>query len=310
MGKKLVFGHKNPDTDALSAAVAMAYYLERIGEEAEAVALGKANDESKFAFDYFKVSLPRIVSSVADEVEEVVLVDHNEPIQSVDDLDQVTVIQVVDHHRIFGFNTGQPLYYRAEPIGSTSSVLYKMFQEKDIDIPQAIAGLMLSAIISDTLLLKSPTCTKEDIDIANELAKIAEVNLNEYGLELLKAGTNIASQSEDQILNGDAKNFEMDDQKIRVGQVNIIGFDEILDRKVALLAEMEKAVAQDDLSLFLFVATDVLDSNSIGLVAGNKASLAEKAFKQSLKEQQIDLPGVVSRKKQIIPPLTEAFTEE
>ena len=310
MTKKLVFGHRNPDTDAIASAIAMSYYLERLGEETEAVALGQANSETQFAFNYFNVALPRIVETVSNEVDQVVLVDHNEPVQSVSDIDQVEVTHVVDHHRINAFETAHPLFYRAEPIGSTASVLYKMFQEKEIDIPKAIAGLMLSAIISDTLLLKSPTCTKEDIDIANELAQLADVNLNDYGLELLRAGSNISERSDLDILNGDAKNFEMEGQKVRIGQVNIIGFDEVLERKESLLKAMEEAVANDGLSFLLFVATDILENNSIGFVVGPKADLAGKAFHAPINDNVIDLPGIVSRKKQIVPPLTEAMTQD
>ena len=307
MTKYLVFGHKNPDTDAISAAIAMSYFLEKNGEEAEPVALGPVNDETKFALEYFNCNPLRVISKIDGQVEKVALVDHNEPLQSVEDLSQVQVDYVVDHHRISGFETAQPLFYRAEPIGSTSTILYKMFKEADIDIPQSIAGLMLSAIISDTLLFKSPTSTQQDKDAAIDLAKIADVKLEEYGLKLLKSGTNILNKSETELLNSDAKNFEMGGRQVRIGQVNVVDFDDILNRKEALLAQMNQELAENNYDLSLLVITDILESHSICLVQGTEDKYVEQAFNGNITDHMIDLPGVVSRKKQVVPNLTDAF---
>lgn len=309
MTKYLVFGHKNPDTDAISAAIAMSYFLEKLGEEAEPVALGPVNDETAFALKAFNCEAPRVVSQVSNEVSHVALVDHNEPQQSVDDLGQVQVDYVVDHHRIQGFETAQPLFYRAEPIGSTSSILFKLFQEHDFDIPQAIAGLMLSAIISDTLLFKSPTSTHQDKDIAVELAKIADVDLEDYGMELLKSGTNLDSKSEADLVNGDAKNFNMAGRNVRISQVNVVGFDDILTRKQALLDQMQTDLQMNHYDLSLLVITDILESTSIGLVQGKDLEFVEQAFASQISDQALSLPGVVSRKKQVVPQLTQAFEQ-
>lgn len=309
MTKYLVFGHKNPDTDTIASAIAMSYFLEKQGEEAEPVALGEINEETAFALNHFNVSVPRLVKTVANEVKNVALVDHNEPIQSVDDLSEVTVDYVVDHHRINAFETAQPLYYRAEPIGCTATILYKMFVEHDYDIPKSIAGLMLSAIISDTLLFKSPTTTNQDENIAHELAKIADVNLDVYGMDLLKSGTDLSSKSESELLNSDAKNFDMNGKQVRIGQVNVVDFADILTRKDALLKQMkEEFDASGQLELSILIVTDILESNSIGFVIGNDVEVVEKTFKKPLVENQLDLPGIVSRKKQVVPQLTDSFT--
>lgn len=307
MTKYLVFGHKNPDTDTIASAIAMSFFLEKLDHEAEPVALGAVNEETAFALNTFNVEAPRIVETVANEVAHVALVDHNEAIQSVADLKDVTVDYVVDHHRI-GFESAQPLYYRCEPIGCTATVLYKMFQEYQFDIPKAIAGLMLSAIISDTLLFKSPTCTRVDEDVAYKLAQIAEVSVEEYGLALLKAGTNLSSKSVEELLTLDAKNFDMNGYNVRIGQVNAIGFDEVLARKEELIAQMQSELEANQWDLSLLVVTDVLESNSIGFVVGPHTRPVEKAFDQKIIDQQIDLPGIMSRKKQIVPPLTEKFS--
>lgn len=307
MTKYLVFGHKNPDTDTIASAIAMSYYLEKMGNEAEPVALGEVSEETAFALNHFNVSAPRVVQTVANEVTKVALVDHNEPQQSVADLAEVEVDYVVDHHRIGAFETAQPLYYRAEPLGCTATILYKMFQESDIDIPEAIAGLMVSAIISDTLLFKSPTTTNQDEKAGHELAKLANIDLDAYGLELLKSGTNLASKTETELLNSDAKNFMMNGRNVRIGQVNAIGFDDILARKDALLQQMVVEYEAQQLELSVLLITDILESDSIALVVGNDHTAIEAAFKQTVVERQLSLPGVVSRKKQVVPQLTEVY---
>ena len=307
MSKYLVFGHQNPDTDAIGSAIAFSYYLERKGHESEAVALGEPSAETAFALNHFSLEAPRVVETVANEVYRVALVDHNEPQQSVADLAEVTVDYVVDHHRINGFNTANPLFYRAEPIGSTCSVIYKMFAEQNIDIPQSIAGIMLSALISDTLLLKSPTTTAEDKDIAEALAKIANVDLQEYGLEMLKASADISQQTDEELVNADAKSFSLNGHDVRIGQVNVIGFDEILARKEGLLSVMEEEVQNNEFNLFLLVITDILENDSVGLVAGINHPIVTTAFGNEVIDSQIALPGIVSRKKQVVPPLTDVY---
>ncbi|HZG73618.1 MAG TPA: manganese-dependent inorganic pyrophosphatase, partial [Chondromyces sp.] len=195
MGKTLIFGHKNPDTDSICSALVYADLKTKLGEEVEAVRLGSVNEETQFVLNYFKKEAPRQVEKVAGEAETVILVDHNERQQSADDIDSVRILEVIDHHRIANFETADPLYYRAEPVGCTTTILNKIYKEKGIAVEKEIAGLMLSAIISDTLLLKSPTCTQEDVETANELAQIAGVELETYGLDMLKAGADLSSKT-------------------------------------------------------------------------------------------------------------------
>ena len=185
MAKELVFGHQSPDTDAICAAIEYAYLQNKLGYDVEAVALGTPNEETKFVLDYFSQEAPRVITEASSEVDSVMLVDHNEPQQSVSDIDKLTVTHVVDHHRIADFNTEKPVFYRAEPVGCVSTVLFEMFNEKNVEIPEKLAGLMLSAIISDTLLLKSPTTTDVDKKAVAELAKIAKVDAEEYGIKML-----------------------------------------------------------------------------------------------------------------------------
>lgn len=237
------------------------------------------------------------------------LVDHNEPQQSVADIDQVNVSWVVDHHRIMNFNTANPLYYRAEPVGCTSTVVWKMYNENGVEIPANIAGIMLSAIISDTLLLKSPTTTQDDKNAVEFLAKVAGVDYQEYGLSLLKAGTNIASKTEKELINLDAKSFELNGHIVRIAQINTVDLPEAMERKAAFMKEMQNASASDNYEMFMLVITNILDSNSEAIVVGTDECklLFEKAFDKKLVDSSVALPGVVSRKKQVVPPLTKAF---
>ena len=309
MTKELIFGHQNPDTDAIGTAIAFSYLQNKLGYDTEAVALGNPNDEAQYALDKFGFKAPRVVKTVKNEVDSVMLVDHNEPQQSVADIDQVNVSWVVDHHRIMNFNTANPLYYRAEPVGCTSTVVWKMYKENGVEIPANIAGIMLSAIISDTLLLKSPTTTQDDKNAVEFLAKVAGVDYQEYGLSLLKAGTNIASKTEKELINLDAKSFELNGHIVRIAQINTVDLPEAMERKAAFMKEMQNASASDNYEMFMLVITNILDSNSEAIVVGTDECklLFEKAFDKKLVDSSVALPGVVSRKKQVVPPLTKAF---
>lgn len=308
MSKILIFGHQSPDTDAITSAISFSYLQNRLGKVTEPVALGDATDETQYALDYFNTKVLRVVTDVGSETDEVMLVDHNEAQQSVSDIDKVNVLAVVDHHRIANFQTADPLYYRAEPVGCTNTIILKLFKENNVEVPKDIAGLMLSAIISDTLLFKSPTSTSEDEEAARELAEIAEVDIEKYGKDLLKAGTKTSDKTADQVLNADAKNFTMGELTVRIGQVNVVDVDEILDRKDELLKEMASQSTVEQYDLFLLVITNVLESDSVALVYGEKSERVAEAFDKEIVEDTILLQDVVSRKKQVVPQLTKELS--
>lgn len=307
MSKLLVFGHKSPDTDTICSAIAHAALKNKTGDEAEAVRLGEINGETQYALDYFKIEAPRLVESVSSETDRVSLVDHNEAQQSVDDLAEVSIKEVIDHHRIANFQTSEPLYYRAEPVGCTATILNKMYKEYGVEIDKSTAGLMLSAIISDSLLFKSPTCTHEDVAAAEELAAIAGVDTDSYGLEMLKAGADISGKTEEELISLDAKEFSMGDAKVQIAQVNAIDPNEVLERQAEIEKVMNEAVQSNGLDLFVFVVTDILNSDSTAVAVGSKTDAVEKAFNVTLSNNKAVLEGVVSRKKQIVPVLTDAL---
>ena len=308
MSTTLIFGHRNPDTDSICSALAYADLKTRIGADVEAVRLGAVSAETQFVLDNFKTPAPRLVESVAGEASHVILVDHNERQQSAIDIDEVTIAEVIDHHRIANFQTAGPLYYRAEPVGCTATIVFKMFGEKGVAVDHRIAGLMLSAIISDTLLLKSPTCTPEDVAAAGELAAIAGVDLHRYGLEMLRAGASLADKSIAQLVCMDSKEFTMGGSKVEIAQVNAVDVDEVLSRQAELETTLQSIIDTKGLDLFLFVVTDILNSDSVGVALGPRASVVESAYGVTLENNRARLNGVVSRKSQIVPVLTDTFS--
>ncbi|MDQ1911973.1 manganese-dependent inorganic pyrophosphatase [Paenibacillus sp. GD4] len=310
MAKALIFGHKNPDTDSICSALVYADLKTKLGFEVEAVRLGSVSSETQFVLDYFKVSAPRQVETVANEVKDVILVDHNERQQSANDIDQVTVREVIDHHRIANFETSGPLYYRAEPVGCTTTILNKLYKENGVAVTKEIAGLMLSAIISDTLLLKSPTCTEQDVAAARELAAIAGVELEVYGLSMLKAGADLSDKTIPQLISLDSKEFSMGSAKVEIAQVNAVDVNDVLSRQAELEDALNGIIAEKNLDLFLFVVTDILNNDSIGIALGRAAGNVEQAYNVKLENNKAVLKGVVSRKSQIVPVLTDIFNKQ
>lgn len=304
MVNTFIFGHKNPDTDTIASALVMEDLEKELGNDVQAARLGDVSDETQFALDYFKVQAPALLETPL-KGKDVILVDHNEFQQSADDITDATITMVVDHHRISNFETAAPLYYRAEPVGCTTTILKKMYEENGIEIKPEIAGLMISAIISDTLLFKSPTCTEQDKQACEALAKIANVDLNEYGLEMLKAGASVKGKSPEFLLNMDAKSFNMGDKVVRIAQVNTVDVNEVLEIQEDVENEINAIIAKEQYDLFVFVITDILNSDSTAIALGKEQQVVTKAFNTELNGNVAVLPGVVSRKKQVVPPIDE-----
>lgn len=309
MNRTLIFGHKNPDTDTICSALAYADLKNKLGFNAEPARLGSVNKETQYALDYFNVEAPPFIGRVEDDVKDVILVDHNEFQQSVENIKDVKIAEVIDHHRISNFETKEPLYFRAEPVGCTATIIHKMYKENSVAISREIAGLLLSAIISDSLLLKSPTCTKEDVDAAYELAETAEINFKEYGLEMLKAGTDLSDKTIAELLTMDAKEFTMGNAKVEIAQVNAVDTGEVYVQQKEIEIEINKIIKDKNLELFLFVVTDIIKNDSDVLALGSARKAVEEAFGTELDNNRALLQGVVSRKKQVVPKLTDVFNK-
>ncbi|MDO4669854.1 MAG: manganese-dependent inorganic pyrophosphatase [Aerococcus sp.] len=309
MSKILVFGHQSPDTDAITCAITYSYLLNELGYEAEPVALGEINKETAYALNQFGYEAPRVIEKAGDETDTVALVDHNEFQQSISDIKDLKIQSVVDHHRVGNFETAEPTSITIKPLGSCQSVIYLLYKEYGVDVPANIAGLMLSGLISDSLLYSSPTFTDQDKQIAADLKERAGIDDHEYGTAMLKAGANVDDKSEEEIAEGDAKSFSMGEYNVRIGQVNVVDVDDVLKRKAAMLQTMESLSKANGYDGFLLIVTNILTNDSEGLFVGAEQMVpkVENAFGVSVTDNQLPLKGVVSRKKQVVPPMTTAF---
>src|SRR5690625_74489 len=307
MATTLIFGHKSPDTDTITSAIVYANLKKDLGRKVEAVRLGEINKETEYVLNYFKQEVPRLIENTDPETEQVILVDHNEFQQSVNNINDVKIVEVIDHHRIANFETAEPLYFRAEPVGCTATILLKLFKERKVEVSKLNAGLMLSAIISDTLLFKSPTCTVEDVAAANELSKIAGLDAETYGLDMLKAGTDLSDKTVAELLAMDSKEFTMGSSKVEIAQINAVDVESIYGNQSEIETEINNIIAAKGLDLFLLAVTDIINSNSEVLALGNAKENVEKAFNVSLNNNRAFLEGVVSRKKQIVTSLAASF---
>ena len=239
----------------------------------------------------------------------VILVDHNERGQSIPGIEEADILEIVDHHRVADIQTVGPLLFRGEPLGSTATIVTKMFEEFDVEIPQAIAGILLGAVVSDTLLFKSPTCTPTDTKIARKLAKIAQVDIQEFAMDMFKAGTSLAGKTVEEIFNQDFKKFLFENGTVGVGQVNTMDIEGFAEYKAEMLEYMTKFAQDNNLDFVALLLTDVINANSEIFAAGPKAYLVEQAFNIKLNYSQATLKGVISRKKQVVPAITAVMSD-
>ena len=245
---------------------------------------------------------------ISNHKKKVIQVDHNERGQSVDGLEDAEVLEIIDHHRVADIQTNNPIYFRNEPVGSTSTIVAKCFFESGIRPSRKAAGLLCGAIISDTLLFRSPTCTPQDQYICKKLAEIADINIEEFAKEMFKAGTSLKGKTVEQIFNSDFKPFTIEDTKVGIAQVNTMDIEGFMPLKEEMLNYMDQKAKEAGLDMVMLLLTDILNEGSEILVTGNKPEIVEKAFNVTLKDKGAFLPGVLSRKKQVVPPITNAIT--
>ena len=280
MDKIYITGHKNPDTDTIMSALVAEYLYTHLGYNVEAIKQGELNPETKFAIEKTGLRIPNTITKLTKN-SKVILVDHNNPMESLENITELNITNIIDHHAI-KLDLGSPTYVRTEPVGCTATILFKMFRENSIEIPKNIALAMLSAIISDSLLFKSPTCTDEDKKVASELEKIAGINKEEYGMEMLKAGTDLSSYSIEEILNIDRKTAVYGNYKASINQVMTADIEETLKLKEKLEAGMQKMIENENLDLFMLLITDIINSDSTVIALGNKAEAVEKGYNVTL----------------------------
>lgn len=240
------------------------------------------------------------------ERDRVILVDHNERGQAVEGIEEAKIVEVIDHHRLGGIQTSEPIFTHAEPVGCTATIVANMHWQQDVDIPAPVAGLLLSAILSDTVLFKSPTCTPYDKKTAERLAEIAGVDLKKYGMAMLKAGSGIGDMTPMEIAKNDSKEFQMGDYHLLISQISVMDTKEVLGLEPQLIEAMTTICEKEGFDMSLVMVTDILEEATYLLYAGSPKTLIGEAFKKDASGTHVYLPGVMSRKKQIVPPLSEA----
>lgn len=297
----LIFGHKNPDTDSIGSSLVKERLEHKKGNtNCKACRLGNINNETAYVLDYLNIEKPELLTKV-EEGQKVIMVDHNEFGQTVEGIENAKILEVVDHHRIANFQTAEPLCYTARPYGCTSTILFEEYKANGIEINKEEAILMASCIMSDTLILKSPTTTEHDKRALEELEKIAGIDIKAYGLEMLKAGTKLDDFTAEKLVNLDAKFLEKNGNKFVIAQVNTVSIPDVLKRQEELEEAIKNEIEKQELDFFVLAITDILESNSEIIALGNKTDIVEKAFDKKLENNRAFLEGVVSRKKQILP---------
>lgn len=308
MSQVFVIGHKSPDTDSIAAALSYAYLKRQLGMDAVAKCAGELNKETKFALSTFQVEAPEYVEYVAAD-QPVILVDHNESKQRADGIEASQILEVVDHHRLGDLETPGPVFLLFRPLGCVNTVIYGLYKLHGITPPKDIAGMMLSAIISDTVLFRSPTTTDEDKAAVKELADIAGVDYEAYGMEMLKAGADISDYSADQLAHNDTKEFEAGDKIFTCGQISVMDIAPIEAKKADIIAILNREKAEKGYAGSFLMVTNILTENTDLWYTDGDEATAEEAFGKKAEEGKIFLPGVMSRKKQVTPYLIKVLSK-
>jgi len=302
-----VVGHKSPDTDSVASAISYANLKNQLGlpEIFVPAAAGEINNETRFVLEHFNVPEPEVLTDAKGK--KIILVDHNEVAQAVDNINEAELMEVVDHHKIGDIQTGSPIFFHNEPVGCAASIISAMYDQNKVVIGKEIAGVMMSAILSDTVLFKSPTCTEKDKEEVAKLAKICGEDPQEYGIAMLSAKSDISSKTARDIVKGDYKQFDFAGTKAGVGQIEVMDLAALVDRREAILADMEEVRKEEGLDFVLIMLTDVMKEASDLLFVGSPVEKFEQAFEGKIENQSIYKEGVLSRKKQVVPPLEAAF---
>jgi manganese-dependent inorganic pyrophosphatase len=315
--KVYVVGHKNPDTDSVCSAIVFAYLLNQwkekggliqIDGEAVPVVQGEPNPETKFVLETFGFEVPEVMTDA--EGKKVALVDHSEKTQAPDNIDKAEIVAIVDHHKIGDITTPNPILFVNMPVGCTGTVLKLLFDYTGVEITKEIAGLMLSSILSDTVIFKSATTTELDKKIAEELAKIAGIeDITKFGIDVKAKLSAVEGMSARDIIMRDYKDFNMSGKKVGIGQIELVDLSLIEDRKAEIYEELKKMKEEGGYAGIFFMLTDIMKEGTELLVVTDYPQVIEIAFGKKLEGESVWLDGVMSRKKQVVPPLEKAFAQ-
>lgn len=308
MSKIYIFGHKSPDCDSSCAPKAYEWYLKQKGNDAEAFLLGKLNNEAKWVYKTFNVEEPKLLKYLPADTKVVVL-DTTEPSQLPENVEQCNILEIYDHHNLGGLKTNKPVKAVLEPIACTCTILYEKFKNEGLSMEKPIAGLLLSAILSDTLNSTSPTTTERDKKAIEELAKIAEVDLKTHVDEQFKAKSSLEGMRIEEIVNFDAKDFEMSRKKVRIGVFETVDPSQPLAKKNKIEEYMTDEKSSKGYDFFFYFIVDILKNNATPLfISDAEKDLLSRALGIQVEEGKI-IEDIVSRKKQIVPPLEKTLAE-
>jgi len=301
-----IFGHTTPDSDSIVGAIALSYLKNQLGEDTTPSRQGEINPETQFILNRFGFDEPILKTEYRGE--SVYLVDFMESSQAPADIAEATILGIVDHHKLGDITTATPLEMWVRPVGCSNTIIKQMFDYYNIEIPQSLAGMMMCAILSDTVIFKSPTCTKEDTKACKELASIAGVeNPKELGMEMFIVKSDVLTDTKRDLVLRDFKDFNMGGVKIGVGQLEVVDLSVFDEMKDELFEAMTQLKVEGERDTILLMLTDIMQEGTQLLVISDNPSLVERAFDVTLTDNQVWLPKVMSRKKQIIPFLESQF---
>ena len=318
MTELYVVGHKNPDTDSVCSAISFAHLLNewkrtkkmekvmRLDFEAVPAVQGELNAETKFVLEKFGFKTPQKLLDATGK--KIALVDHTEKAQSLDNLEKGEIVAIVDHHKLGDITTPNPIFFMALPVGCTATVLKILYDKTGIDVPRNIAGIMLASILSDTVIFKSATTTELDKKVAEELAKIAEIeDMIKFGIEVKAKLSELTGTSAKEIVMRDFKDFVMGGKKVGIGQIELLDLSLIENKKDEIYSELLKKKSEGYHSVLLML-TDIMKEGTELLVVTDEPKIVEKAFGKRLEGRSVWLDKVMSRKKQVVPPLEKALS--
>jgi manganese-dependent inorganic pyrophosphatase len=307
--KIYVIGHKSPDLDSVAAAISYAHYL-NLAENTtsyEPRVLGNLNKETNYILEKFNFEKPQILDNAINS--SVILVDHNESSQSVDGLESAKILQVLDHHKI-DFKSAEPITFDVRPWGSSNTIIADKFLAQDLELDSNMAGLMLAAVLTDTVITKSPTCTQKDLEIIEKLSVIARINdWRQFGMEIFKIRSAVQELPAAEIIRSDFKDFNFKAGKFGIGQVETVDLNEFAGREDELLEELHKIKESENYHSAILFITDILQEGSLFLVATADPAGVEQAFNTKLDNEKVYIEDILSRKKQVVPKLTEIFNK-
>ncbi len=300
-------GHKVPDSDSICSAIALSYLKKETGEDVKPARLGELSPETLFILEKFGFEQPELKMTFAD-TDGIYVVDHSDRIQGPDDIDDTTVLGIIDHHKLGDITTSTPLECWIRPVGCTNTIIKMMYDFHSVAIPKDIAGAMMCAILSDTVIFKSPTCTTADIKCVEALAEIAGIeDYKELGMEMFRVKSAVEGTPIRDLLLRDFKDFNMHGNKVGIGQLEVIDLAVFDEMKEDFLADMAALKAEGERHSVMLLLTDIMKEGSEVLVISDNADLTDKAYGKTLVDGKVWIDGIMSRKKQVVPPLQDSL---